>query len=474
MFKYDTLKLYKFPILIALSSMAFYFSFAYDLERSNHTKLLTLYVGLWVAFYFLLKFAKHNLKLLTLLAFLFRALFILAIPNLSQDFYRFIWDGRMILAGINPYLFTPESVMNASNLPIAEAQQLYDGMGQLSATHFSNYPPLNQLCFSIAALFAGHSILGSVVVLRLLIIAADFGTLYFGRKLLRKLKLPEHHIFWYILNPFIIIELSGNLHFEGLMVFFLIWSLYLLHAGKWRWAAVLFACSISVKLIPLLFLPLFYGYFRKPEKRAQLENQVDKTIPVLKIRAISLKKLIAFYGSVGAVTLLLFSPFFSWEFVHNYSETVALWFNNFEFNASLYYLARQLGFWLSGYNEIAVIGKIFAVLVFLSVMSLAALRSRKDTKVLIGQMLFAFAIFLFFSTTVHPWYLATLLLLSVFTTYKFPLIWSAVVMLSYFAYSTGSESGSSENLLIIAIEYIVVFGVLIWELFFKRVKEGFK
>ena len=151
---------------------------------------------------------KNNFKFLVYTAFIFRAIFILAIPNLSQDFYRFIWDGRMILEGFNPYLYTPESFLIQSQVPVAEAEALYAGMGTLNGSHFTNYPPLNQLCFFIASIFAGKSILGSAIVLRLIIISADFGTLYFGKKILEKLKIPAYNIFWYILNPFILIELT--------------------------------------------------------------------------------------------------------------------------------------------------------------------------------------------------------------------------------------------------------------------------
>jgi len=266
-------QLNKIPILLAFVSILFYFSFAYDLERTDYTKLIMLYVGLFFLFYKLVQFSKHNIKLLTWIAFCFRGIFILAIPNLSQDFYRFIWDGRMILEGINPYLYTVDSFISNSEYPVAQAQELYQGMGALSAGHYTNYPPINQLCFVIAGIFAGKSILGSTIIIRLIIIAADFGTLYFGKKLLRKLNLPEHNIFWYILNPFIIIELTGNLHFEGVMIFFLIWSFYLLYVGKWQWAAVVFALSISVKLIPLLFLPLFYQWFMSTGSTTNVESE---------------------------------------------------------------------------------------------------------------------------------------------------------------------------------------------------------
>ena len=448
-------KLYKVPLLLTFVSLFLYWCFAYNLARTEYTKLVALYSLLFLTVLLLLKYADKNIKFLTLIAFLSRAIFILAIPNLSQDFYRFIWDGRMILEGFNPYLYTPESLMLSGEFPVAQAQELYAGMGQLNGSHFTNYPPINQLCFVIAGFFSGQSILGSVIVLRLLIIAADFGTFFFGKRLLERLNIPVKNIFWFLLNPLIIIELTGNLHFEGVMIFFLVWSLYLLHLGKCKWAALIFALSISVKLIPLLFLPLLFRYFKK---------EASETF--------DLKKLVSFYVIVGSVTLLLFAPFFSFEFVNNYAQTVGLWFQNFEFNASIYYIAREIGYLFRGYNEIASIGKVLPVLVFLFVMGLALFRNQIDTKKLITTMLLAFSFYLFLSTTVHPWYLATLLILSVFTNYKFPLVWSFVIILSYLAYINLNKADKSENLWIIAIEYSIVYSVLIWEIFRqKRVKH---
>ena len=151
-------------------------------------------------------------------------------------------------------------------------------------------------------------------------------------------------------------------------------------------------------------------------------------------------KLLSFYGIVGITTLILFAPFYSSEFITNYAQTVGLWFQNFEFNASIYYLAREIGYLFRGYNEIAIIGKVLPILVFLFVISLALFKRQISTKILITHMLFAFSFYLFFSTTVHPWYMATLLILSVFTNYKFPLVWSFVIILSYLAYLTTQQS----------------------------------
>ena len=439
------LKRNKIPLLLVLASILFYFSFAYDLMRTDYIKLISLYGALFFLFYKLIQINKSNITFLTLFAFVFRATFILAIPNLSQDFYRFIWDGQILLTGINPYLSTPDLQMSVGMLSGFPNQlELHEGMGSLSASHFTNYPPLNQFCFAIANLFPGQSILSSVIGLRLIIIAADFGTLHYGKKLLEKLKIPSYNIFWYILNPFIIIELTGNLHFEGVMIFFLIWSLYLLHTNKWKLAAVIFACSVSVKLIPLIFLPLLY-------------------------QKLGWKKSIGFYAIVGIVTILLFAPFYSSQFISNYAETVGLWFQNFEFNASLYYLAREIGYWISGYNEIAVIGKIIPLVVILFVISMAFFRQNKSTIQLITTMLFVLSFYYFTATTVHPWYVATLLILSIFTNYKFPLVWSFVILLSYLAYT---NTDNTENLWIIALEYIIVFAVFLYELSKKKTIEN--
>ena len=451
------LKLNKIPLLLVLLSFLFYGTFAYDLVRTDYTKLIILYSALFVLFYKLVQHFKSNTQFLTYLAFGFRAVFILAIPNLSQDFYRFIWDGRMILEGINPYLFTVESFISQGNFPVAEAQALRAGMGDLNASHFTNYPPINQLCFTIAALFAGKSILGSVFVMRLLIIAADFGTLHFGKALLEKLNIPIYNIFWYILNPFIIIELTGNLHFEGVMIFFLVWSLYLLYIGKWQFAALVLALSISVKLIPLIFLPLFFQWFMK-------RNDKDKETSTV----LNFTRLIVFYAIIIMTTLLLFVPFYSSEFIHNYSKTVALWFQNFEFNGSIYYIAREIGFLFRGYNEIAIIGTVTPILVILFVLIITFFRRNRTPIALITAMLLVLSFYYFTTTTVHPWYLATLLILSVFTKYKFPLVWSFVIILSYLAYVNLNKADKSENLWLITLEYAVVYGVFIWEVFIKK------
>lgn len=454
-------KYHKLSIVLVLISAFVYYYIGYPLVRTDVTILISLYSIAFLSFFGLIRLEKQHFFTLAGIAIVFRLVFLGSIPNLSQDFYRFIWDGRMLIEGWNPYLYLPNDLMASGTAPVAEAQELFNGMGDLSASHYTNYPPINQLCFAIAGFFSGNNILGSVIVLRILIILADIGTLYFGKKLLENLGVPVKNIWLYILNPFIIIELTGNLHFEGVMIFFFIWSLYLLQKGSWKWAAVLLAISVSVKLIPLLFLPVFFQWFTK-HKVSELSKI---TFPIIWK---GILKLIAFYSIVFATIIVLFLPFISKQFIANYQETVGLWFQNFEFNASIYYIERWIGYKVVGWNMIKDIGKVTPIIVLIVVIGMSLFRNNSDFKRIITALLFGLSFYFFTTTTMHPWYLATLLILSVFTNYRFTVIWSFMIIFSYTAYR---NEGYAENLTFVALEYVVVYGFLVWELFFKKEKR---
>ena len=450
-------------IFAIILSVICYFFFAYYTERTKFYAVSFLWFSLFGLFYLLLKNKNSSFTILVVIAVLFRFIFLFAIPNLSQDFYRFIWDGRMLLNGFNPYLSLPETFVQQNLQPIAETATLYNGMGELNGSHYTNYPPLNQLCFLIAALFAGKSIFGSVLVLRSIIILADIGILYFGKKLLERLNLPIKNIFWYFLNPFIIIEMTGNLHFEPVMLFFLVWALYKLHQQKWIFAAILIACAVSIKLIPLLFLPLFFQWFvnkndHKQGEKPQSQNKQTSS----KNLAFKILKLSLFYLIILTFTLLFFFPFYHSELIANYSNSIGLWFRTFEFNASFYYIFREIGYTFRGYNEIAFIGKITPVLTILFLLYLSFFKQNKNIPQLMTAMLFGSCFYYFTATTVHPWYLATPLILCVFTKYKFPIVWSLVIILTYQAYANNPWQ---ENLWFVFIEYLIMYSFLIFEVF---------
>ncbi|MEX2379222.1 MAG: mannosyltransferase, partial [Vicingaceae bacterium] len=237
-------------VISVLSSVAFYWLFAYELKRSNFT-LLTVLFSLSFLAYALIYKLKSNFKLswFIAIAIFFRLLFLFSIPSLSDDFFRFLWDGQLLVNGINPYALLPTEVQ----LSFPNKELLLSQMN--SPIYYSIYPPLNQLFFAIPALISPQSILGSVVVLRLIIISAEIGTLLILPKLLKQLALSPHKSLLYALNPLVIVELTGNLHFEALWVFALLGSIYLLQKKQLYLSSIFWAAAASIKLIPLLFLP---------------------------------------------------------------------------------------------------------------------------------------------------------------------------------------------------------------------------
>ena len=425
--------------LAILLSGILYWYIGYHIKQSDFLSIVVTYSALFLFFIYITKQQISWYALITI-SICFRLIFFFSSPTLSQDFYRFVWDGRMLLNGINPYLFLPEDFLSGNYIPPNEASILVSGMKELNASHYSNYPPLNQFCFAVSSLFSPNSIIGNIIVMRIIIILSDIGVFYFGRKLLKILNLNSKGIFLYILNPLIIIEFTGNLHFEGVMIFFLLWGLYLFQQNKWQASAVVFSWSISLKLLPLLFLPLFF-------------------------KRLSFKKLIVFYILIGLCVLLFFVPFLTENLIHNYSKTIRLWFGTFEFNGSLYLLARAIGYQITGYNTIAIIGKITPIVVLLFVIGISLFKKDVRFKGFIFSMLIVLTCYLFTSSTVHPWYIGMLLILGILSNYKFPLLWSFVIILSYSIYDI---SALEYHYWLIFIEYSLVFGMFIYEIFINK------
>lgn len=396
--------------------------------------LLLLYSAAFIGLIALMNTEEYE-KTFFKVGVLFRILLLFSTPALSQDFYRFIWDGHAILSGINPYQYKPEVIINTI-ISFPNADYLYDKMGSLSASHFSNYPPINQLFFAIAAFIGGKSIIISTIVLRMIIILADIGVYHYGRKILVHFNKNTENIFWYFLNPLVILELTGNLHFEGVMLFFLVVGFYYLLTKKWIIAAVFIALSISVKLLPLLLLPLFLNY-------------------------LGYIKSVLFYTIIIGLNVLFFLPFLNSTLIANYAETISLWFTNFEFNGSIYYVAREIGFNVKGYNIIHTIGKITPILTIVIVLFFALIKKNKSVDSIITNALVIITLYLFISTTVHPWYVVNLVLLGAFTNFKYTIVWSFTIIFSYYAYS---NFPFKENLFLIALEYLIVFSVFIYEI----------
>ena len=426
----------KIPGLFVMLLMAAAFAvIGYGIERTQFSLLILISGVCFTCFLFLLKSHPFSVKHLLHFAILCRAIFIFSIPVLSDDYFRFLWDGHLVSMGINPFLALPSALIEQQGIRENDMMQfLYHHMN--SPNYFSVYPAVMQGCFSAVTWLFPHSIKSPVIVLHFIIMLADLGTMYFGLRILKNLQLPAKNILWYALNPLIIIELTGNLHFEALMIFFCAASIYFLLENKVITSTIFLSLAIATKLLPLLCIPFFLKYL---EKRMRIK----------------------FIIGILVCTAVLSIPFLNPVFIKHLFESVGLYFQSFEFNGSVYKLVRWIGYQLTGYNIIQISGIVLPLIVLISIVIRYSGQSNNSMQSLLKSLLFSFTVYFALASIVHPWYVTTLVFLNIFFNYKFIYLWSATVLLSYFTYR---QIPYAESGLISALEYIPVFILMIWEL----------
>ena len=375
-------------------------------------------------------------SLLIICAIGLRLILLFSLPNLSDDYFRFVWDGRLLTQGISPFLQTPEALMQnqeqAANWGLTN--ELFQGLN--SPKYFTIYPPVNQWIFGLGANIFPTSIGGSVLIMKLCLLLAEVGSLFLLVDLLKHFKLPLNYFSLYAFNPLVIIELSANLHFEALLIFFLLVTLWSLVKYPYWIASIPFALAISSKLLPLMFFPLF-------------------------IRRLGWVKTLFFSLLSFLWVGLLFVTVLDLDTLRHMGESVGLYFRSFEFNASVYYLVRWWGFQEYGYNIIQSSGKNLAIAVFLLIWLYVIIERKPKLSNFPQAMMWVMFFYFTGATIVHPWYICTLVALCSLTTYRFPIIWTLLLPLTYFTYRTDAYT---ENLWLVGLEYVLLWGYLVFEL----------
>ena len=438
----------KQTVIVALIGAISLFCFGYHIIRDNEVALFSFYcvfIGLFAyvfPFWKSIPDSKLGFKQVLVIALLFRFVLLFSTPSLSDDYYRFIWDGELISNGNNPYEFKPvEQEFYSPKEAVTLKDRAYDEMN--SKEYYSVYPPVSQVLFGLVGYTSGSNSYQFIVLLRLLLIAFDIGVIVILAKLLRWFSKKRELVVIYALNPLVITELTGNLHFEGVTLFFVLAAMWFLIQKRTVQAGFFYALAICTKLIPILFLPLF-------------------------IFRVKWKQLFVFYGVIGFFTLLLFFPFMGVNLLETFGSSIGLYFKTFEFNGSLYNVLREIGFQIYGYNQIHNIGKIGQIIVLFSAfLILIKSRGNRDLKSIFNYIVWLLLIYYAFASIVHPWYIIYLLTLSIFTNLRFPLVWSFLVVVSYYAYR--DVGIVNESYWLIGFEYAVLLGAIVWD--FRNIQK---
>jgi hypothetical protein len=191
-------------------------------------------------------------------ALLMRLLFLCSPPQLSDDIYRYLWDGSNLLQGINPYAAAP-----AAQVPSPALKSVHALINH--PDYVTIYPPAAQVVFA-----GGAALGGTITGLKAFLVLLDLGLCALLVVLLRQLGRPAWLAVLYAWNPLPVLEIAGSGHVDGAGLTLLIGSCCLLMMEVRRAAATgprswpilasgaLLACAGLVKLFPLALAPVLY------------------------------------------------------------------------------------------------------------------------------------------------------------------------------------------------------------------------
>ncbi len=201
------------------------------------------------------------------LALLPRLLFVGSNPIQEDDFYRYLWDGAAVLAGVNPYRYAPEEVRRATVedadpalARLARARTSSPDAGRtferLNHPNLSTiYPPVSAAVFAISQWLAPWSLTG----LRLVLLVFDVGTVALLWRLLGRLGLPRRAWVAYAWCPLVVLSIANTAHGDSIPAFFVTLCLAALIEARPLLAAAALACAALAKLYPLALAPLLFA-----------------------------------------------------------------------------------------------------------------------------------------------------------------------------------------------------------------------
>jgi alpha-1,6-mannosyltransferase len=350
----------------------------------------------------------RDVALLFLIAAGLRALFLWTDPVLSDDVYRYVWDGRVQRAGINPYLYPPSDPALAA----LRDEAIYPGINNKDIPTI--YPPLMQAVFFIAT-----AISESVFSMKASFVLVDFGLVWALMKLLEARGLHPLRSLVYAWSPLAAVEVAGSGHNDVLAVALLVAALWGFERGRNALSFVLLGGSGLAKLMGFALAPLFARF---------VKARMFAILPLLTV-------LVALpYASAGSLAL------------RGLKEYGTRWRSN----DSLFHVL----FTLVGSLEVAKL--VAATLVVLLVLAFVW-KKTPPLPACYGTI----GAILLLMPTVHPWYL--LWLLPLLALYPNPawLYLTVMVALSYHApYLASPGAPWEETPWVKALEYVPFFLLL--------------
>jgi len=406
-----------------MSLLSFYF---FDLSKADEVILYIFVFGVSFLMYMILyfrnrrrEFGKGDLKWVLFAAVVLRLVLIMQTPVASDDYYRYLWDGKVQSEGEDPFLYTP-----------LELTELHDEIiyPNVSFPEIKTiYPPVSQIIFYLGYLISPHSAAG----LKILYLIFDIGIMLFILGCLKKLKLSSSFIILYTFSPLIVLEIFLNAHVDIVMIFFLSGCIYFTINKTLPLSLLFLALSVLSKTYSVMILPVMLLFFYKQE------------ISLIRI----IKNFVFFLLPFSIVYIYREGILNLFQVMENYMKH---WYSNNLIFKIIIFLSSLLSI-----NDHIVTRKILLLLFTISYFII--LFSKID---FIKKITFILIFYFLFSHTVHPWYLCVLtMLLPLYFSYS-SLYWTGIIALTNLTVFYYLKSGEWEDVFpVLMIEYI---GILIF------------
>lgn len=385
------------PIIIAgLALLALYTRLAFVPNAVKHVYLYLALFGMAFAIYVpvvlwarKIEMDARSIWLVIGFAIAFRAVFFGVWPSISTDFNRYVWDGKVQNAGINPYKYCPASPKLATLRKDFHHKINYKGWK-------SPYPPGAQWIFRIAY----DRKPDSQVPLKVVFLLFDLATMLLILRLLTALSLPRSWVIVYAWSPLIITELASSGHVDvlGIMAMTLALTLSVTTGRKSQTGPAVLAWSAMLKPFAAPLIPMF------------VRRHGWKAVAI---------------GALVMVAIAL--PYLGeWRSIMATPATMA---KSTRVNCTLFSAFEYIG-WVIGIRG-DVFAKIVGGLLVLAFAIRAALQDPNDDRKMLGSAMSLIGITLLVSPIMYPWYVTWIIPFLCFSLSPAWLAFSGLVAVSY-------------------------------------------
>lgn len=419
-------------ILVVLSTLVACVVYLADgPTRADFSELIIAFTVAFTAYLLVARNRSLSWPQLLTVAIGLRVALLLAPVTWTDDHNRYLWDGLSSVHGISPFAHTPEELVAIDPNTFTP-----EHFATLNSPHFySVYPPLAQGVFAVAAFVGNGDLWRSTLALRLIMIAFDVLAIVLLGQLLTANVRRSQLVALYALNPLVIMEFTANLHTEALMIAPSLAAILYFRKEQFTASAVFLALGAAAKLWPLLFLAWIPSH-------------------------LGLKKSVRYIALVLVLFTATWFPLYTADMLPHFASSLKLYVSYLEFNGPFFEAFRAL----LGDGPVKGTGLLSALtLLALGAFTLFLWKTKRMGWP--GAMLWLLAIYLFGAQAVHPWYMLPLLAFTPLTSWRWPVLWSLLIVPTYLTYAT---EPFTQPYWWLPIEYGILAIFLGWELWSKN------